>query len=98
MWVLYAALFIITECFESILQCNIQGCKMIKVSPFNCGSGWIQRDFGNKKKCYKLIGKYRIEDARQKCAELEAAVPLPRNDMEQSDLIRTSEYFGLKRK
>ena len=59
--------------------------------------GWTERDFGNKKKCYKYIGQHRLDRAGQKCLDLRAAVPVSRSEPEQADLIATTEHFGLDR-
>ena len=36
-----------------------------------------------------------MDDARQKCLEIGAALPMPRSDQEQADLIATKDHFGL---
>ena len=59
-----------------------------------CGCGWEVRDFGKKKMCFKFIGNHRIGEARQKCLDLGAALPLPRSDTEQADLIKIVDHLG----
>ena len=36
-----------------------------------------------------------MDNTRQKCLELRAALPLPRSDAEQADLLATMNHFGL---
>ena len=36
-----------------------------------------------------------MDNARQKCHEVGAALPMPRSDQEQTDLVATKEHFGL---
>ena len=62
-----------------------------------CDSGWTERDFGSKRKCYKAIGKYRNDEAAQKCQELGASLPLPRSDAEHADLLETADALGFSR-
>ena len=62
-----------------------------------CDSGWTERDFGSKRKCYKAIGKYRSDEAAQKCQELGASLPLPRSDAEHADLLETADALGVSR-
>jgi len=61
----------------------------------HCMAGWTEHRFGSKKKCFKNIGKYRVDQAKQKCAQLGAALPLPRSDREQADLVATLESLDV---
>ena len=63
----------------------------------NCITGWSEHHFGSKRKCFKHIGKYRVDQARQMCADLGAVLPLPRSDRERTDLVDRLHSFDIKR-
>lgn len=62
-----------------------------------CEPGWTERQFGSKWKCYKSIGVHRLDAAKDKCAELKASLPVPRNDREAADILATVDSFGLRK-
>ena len=47
--------------------------------------------------CFKSIGEYQLDEAAQKCKDLGASLPLPRNDQEHADLIATADALGVSR-
>ena len=69
--------------------CEPDSSEIISTEP--CDSGWTERVFGSKRKCYKRIGVYKVGEASQKCRDEEASLPIPRSDNEVSDLVATAE-------
>ena len=65
------------------------------IADSRCSTGWTEYHFGSKRKCFKNIGLHRVDQARQKCAELGAALPLPRSDRERTDLVATLESLDI---
>ena len=63
----------------------------------SCDSGWTERKFGSKTKCYKSLGKFSRGTAGQRCADIGAKLPLPRSKEEQADFVATMKSFGLNR-
>ena len=57
----------------------------------------MERTIGSKRMCFKSIGEYQLDEAAQKCKDLGASLPLPRNDQEHADLIATADALGVSR-
>ena len=58
----------------------------------------MERNIGSKKMCFKSIGKYRLDEAAQKCEDVGASLPLPRSDQEHADLLAAADALGVSRK
>ena len=72
--------------------------KTLEPRPYlHCADGWTEFHVGSKRKCFKNIGKYTVGHARDKCAEVDAALPLPRSSEEQADLVAALASLEISR-
>ena len=58
---------------------------LIKTNNVGCKSGWTRFTIGGQVKSLKRIGVYELQEAKSRCAECGASVPLPRNRNENED-------------
>ena len=67
-------------------------------SILSCPTNWTERNFGSTKKCFiKLKLEHEIGKAADVCKNVGATLPLPRNEVENSDLVETAKKFGVER-
>ena len=68
---------------------------MILVLVFECDAGWTKFTIGSTETCLKSVGKSRMNQATSVCNSINAKVPLPKNDQENTDLYKSIQQLGL---
>ena len=55
--------------------------------------GWYKASIDGTDKCYKLLGEFKMSEAASKCAEVNAKLPLPLNDNENSEIFALKDVL-----
>ena len=52
-----------------------------------CGCEWKPFSIDGKTQCFKLAGRYKLDQAERECQERGAKLPLPENQKQNADML-----------